>query len=162
MFAPIRAGLVAGALATICAPALAGPAVEISIFRPVTEAVMVDGDVVETEVLKPVVSSIPGERLTYQISLENAETTPAQNITMVLPIDEHVTFVEGSLSSTIPLTESFSVDGGKTFGDLSMLTVQDGDELRPARVDDLDYMTLFIPALAAGARATIAYTITVD
>ena len=114
LFTALAATLFAGA-------ALAETDVDLTVLRPVVETAIVDGVEVETIDYEPVTSAVPGETLTYRISLSNDSTASADDIRMVLPVDDSLTFVPGSLRTDTGALLSVSVDSGATFGDLEAL-----------------------------------------
>ena len=57
---------------------------------------------------------LPGERVGYQIEVNNKGNEPAADIVIENPIPEHTTYVQDSAKGLNTLIE-FSVDNGKTF-----------------------------------------------
>ncbi len=159
-FHTIRVAL--AALFVLGTPSYAQTEVSIGVFRVIEQPRIVDGKEILVEVLEPADSAGPGTKLTYRISLDNQDDVPATDISMVLPVDKNVTYLENSLSASTTLTDAVSVDGGATYGNLSDLTVAENEKTRPATVDDITNLKFEVPELAAGEKATIDYSITVD
>lgn len=157
-FKHIITALIAGAIA---GPALAETDVSLSILREEIQTRVVDGETVETQVQEPVTSAIPGEALIYRIRLENSGPESAEDISMVLPIDPSLTIIPDSLTGKIEFEKSLSVDGGKTFGRLDDLTVQENNSERPATISDATHLKIDIPLLSEGQSTRIDYRVTV-
>lgn len=155
--------LAALTLATVMAsPALADTTAALSLFRVTQMIEIVDGEPVQSRELIPARSSTPGDRLLYRITLTNQDETEAEDITLTLPIDTAVIFVEDSLTATVDLEVTFSADAGQTFAPLADLVVSENGETRPATTEDLTAMRLTVPVLTAKSDAVIDYEITVE
>ncbi len=98
----------------------------------------------------------PGEELVYTITFTNSGTEAAENVVLNMPVEEQVTYIEGS-SITRLAAVAFSADGGATFANRSELFVVDGDSPRPALAEEITNVrwTLNAP-LAAGASGEVS------
>jgi len=161
MFTSIKPAAVAALLLTAVS-ASAETTLDLSVFKLVAEVVVENGVETQKTSMVPATSSVPGDTMMYRISMHNTDDLDATDIDMVLPLDAHTSFVEGSLSGDIDVSALYSVNNGDFFGAISELTVKKDDELRPATVDDLTNIKILIPILAAGEHAKIEYAITVD
>ena len=150
------------ALLTFAAPAAAETVVSMDVYRAVDEVRVLEGEPVTVEVLQPAHSAIPGDKLTYQIEVENQGQTASSDISLNLPVSSHVTFLEGSVQSTIEVQETFSVDQGTHFAQLDDLFVGENEERRPATPSDITHLRMVIPELASGETATVSYSITLN
>ena len=155
LFTALAATLFAGA-------ALAETDVDLTVLRPVVETAIVDGVEVETIDYEPVTSAVPGETLTYRISLSNDSTASADDIRMVLPVDDSLTFVPGSLRTDTGALLSVSVDSGATFGDLEALEISRDGEAVPATAADVTSLAITVPTLSGEGETHIEYDVTVN
>jgi len=149
-------------LLSIALPAGAETVISMETLRAETEIRIIDGQPVETEILSPVNKSVPGDKITYRISLDNQDPVPATDISLVLPIHENVTYVEASTTGTIPVTSRFSVDDGTRFDALANLEVIRDGEAHPAGIEDITHIEILVPELDAHTEATVDYSITID
>ena len=83
---------------------------------------------------------VPGDRVRITLTFTNGGTAPAADVKIVNPIPEGLTF-DGTSD---PKDFTVSVDGGKTFGAIEMLTVSvAGAAARPANVVDVTHVRWF-------------------
>ena len=108
--------------------------------------------------LVPAETVIPGERVVYTITFRNISDQPADSVVITNPIDESLTYVDGSAFG--PGTEiQFSVDGGNTFGVAEQLTVVEDSVERPAEPGDYTHVRWVMQNdLAAGAQGMARFT----
>lgn len=150
------------AIVAFAAPALAETSAEMEILRPVTETVMVDGMAIEKTVMQAITSSVPGDILTYRITMTNDDDAPASDIKLVLPLDTNITLIEDTVTATTDFASQYSVTDGDEFADLQDLFVMEDGERRAASADDLRYIQIEIPVLQADEKAVVEYSISVD
>jgi uncharacterized repeat protein (TIGR01451 family) len=101
---------------------------------------------------------IPGERVVYTITFRNISEGPADNVVITNPIDESLTYVEGSAFGPGTNVE-FSVDGGNSFGTADQLTVVEEGVERPADPRDYTHVRWVMQSdLAAGAQGMARFT----
>jgi uncharacterized repeat protein (TIGR01451 family) len=150
------------AIVAFAAPAFAETSAEMEILRPVTETVMVDGMAIEKTVMQAITSSVPGDILTYRITMTNDDDAPASDIKLVLPLDTNITLIEDTVTATTDFASQYSVTDGDEFADLQDLFVMEDGERRAASADDLRYIQIEIPVLQADEKAVVEYSISVD
>ena len=101
--------------------------------------------------LVPAQTVIPGERVVYTITFRNVGAEPAE-VVITNPIDESLTYVEGSAFGPGAVVE-FSVDGGNTFAAADGLVVVEEGAERPATPRDYTHVRWVMQNdLAAGAQ----------
>jgi uncharacterized repeat protein (TIGR01451 family) len=100
---------------------------------------------------------IPGERVVYTITFRNVSDEPADNVVITNPIDESLTYVDGSAFG--PGTEiQFSVDGGNSYAAAALLSVVEDGVERPATASDFTHVRWVMQNdLAAGAQGTARF-----
>ena len=102
---------------------------------------------------------VPGERVGYQIEVNNQGTEPAADIVIANPIPEHTEYVQGSAKGLGTQIE-FSVDNGKTFALPAQLFIQkDGKSVQAQAADYTQIRWKLNQPLAAGASLTVQYIV---
>jgi len=102
---------------------------------------------------------VPGERVGYQIEVNNQGTEPAADIVIANPIPEHTEYVQGSAKGLGTQIE-FSVDNGKTFALPAQLFVeQNGERVQAQAADYTQVRWKLNQPLAAGASLTVQYIV---
>ena len=126
------------------------------------EEVRVNDDGVAERTLVPVQTVIPGDAVVYTITFRNISDETADNVVITNPIDDSLTYVEGSAFG--PGTEiQFSVDGGKTFAKREELTVTEDGVMRPADAQDFTHIRWVMrKELAAGAQGVARFSAVLD
>ncbi len=102
---------------------------------------------------------VPGDKLIFTLSYTNNGAEPAQNFVAVNPLHSAVQF-----TSTEESWADVSVDGGKTFGKLSALTVavpatpEAAATVRPATAEDVTTIRwAFAQPIPAGGKGTLSF-----
>ncbi len=105
---------------------------------------------------------VPGERVVYTITFRNIGDEPADGVIITNPIDDSLTYVDGSAFGP-GMDIQFSVDGGVVFASADDLTVtKDGVE-RPAVAEDFTHVRWVMQSeLAVGAQGTARFTAVLD
>ncbi len=100
------------------------------------------------------VTVVPGDRLLFTLTYRNAGSTPAANFVAVNPVHKAVRF-----TGVDEDWAAVSVDGGKTWGKLSALAVDDGTGgTRPAQGDDVTHIQWkFAGAIPAGKSGKLRF-----
>jgi len=112
--------------------------------------------------LVPAETVIPGERVVYTITFRNISEEPADSVVITNPIDESLTYVEGSAFGPGAVVE-FSVDGGNTFAIADQLVVVEEGVERPAEPGDYTHVRWVMQNdLAAGAQGMARFTAVLD
>ncbi len=75
---------------------------------------------------KPATLVLPGETIQYNTSYQNISNKPADNIHIVNPIPKHTVYLANSARGHNTNIQ-FSVDGGRTYGQVGALRVQGND-----------------------------------
>lgn len=102
---------------------------------------------------------LPGERVGYQIKVENQGSEPAADIIIANPIPEHTQYINGSAKGLDTQIE-FSVDDGKTFALPAQLTVEkEGKRVQATAADFTQVRWTFNKPLAAGSSSTVQYIV---
>jgi uncharacterized repeat protein (TIGR01451 family) len=102
---------------------------------------------------------LPGERVGYQIEVNNQGNEDASDIVIANPIPEHTVYIQGSAKG-INTTIEFSVDNGKTFALPAQLFIE--KEGKPVQATAADYTQVrwkLNQPLAAGASSTVQYIV---
>ncbi len=96
---------------------------------------------------------MPGDRLIFSTAYHNTGAMVVKNFVVTNPIPQGVT-----LASDAKGTLEVSVDDGKNWGRLTMLTVPDGQGgRRPAQASDATHVRWTLATLAAGASGVLTY-----
>ena len=102
---------------------------------------------------------VPGERVGYQVEVNNQGTEPAADIVIANPIPEHTEYVQDSAKGLGTQVE-FSVDNGKTFALPAQLFVeQNGERVQAQAADYTQVRWKLNQPLAAGASSTVQYIV---
>lgn len=128
--------------------------------REVTET-GADGKTVTKRV--PITAAVPGSQVIYTTTFRNSDKQPAADIAITNAIPANTTYVGGSASGDNTAI-ALSADGGKTWAPADKLTVRGADaQERPAAPADVTNLRwTYRGALAAGARASVAFRVTVN
>jgi uncharacterized repeat protein (TIGR01451 family) len=102
---------------------------------------------------------LPGERVGYQIEVNNKGNEPAADIVIENLIPEHTTYVQDSAKGLNTLIE-FSVDNGKTFAlPANLFMEKEGKRVQANAVDYTQVRWKLNQPLAAGASSTVQYLV---
>lgn len=150
---PLIAGL-AAALIGLGAPAQAAPNPQ-----PVelTGEVKLDRIIIENGAEKHVLADpevvVPGDRLVFRTTYNNAGSQPVKDFILTNPVPGGVMLApEGAEALLV------SVDGGKNWGRLSGLALAgEAGASRPATAADVTHLRWVIPQIAPGARGAVTY-----
>ena len=113
----------------------------------------------ETETMLVAADTVtPGERVVYTITFRNIGEEPAENVVITNPINENLTYADGSAFGPGTVIE-FSVDGGATFGDAGSLSVTEDGVTRAANATDYTHLRWTMQDdLAVGAQGVARFT----
>ena len=104
---------------------------------------------------------LPGERVGYQIEVNNQGAEPAADIVIANPIPEHTVYVQDSAKGLGTEIE-FSVDSGKTFALPAQLFIKkDGESVQAQAADYTHVRWKLNQPLAIGASSTVQYIVTI-
>ncbi|MDQ8036919.1 MAG: hypothetical protein REI12_05820 [Pedobacter sp.] len=101
---------------------------------------------------EPLANAVPGQEIIYVITYRNTGNEPVQNVVVNNPVPKELSYVANSALGNGTRFEA-SVDGGKTFGVFSQLSVKGTDgKPRAANGGDVTNLrwTLTTPLKAAG------------
>ncbi len=105
---------------------------------------------------------VPGERVVYTITFRNIGDEPADGVIITNPIDDSLTYVDGSAFGP-GMDIQFSVDGGAVFASANDLTVTEDGVERPAVAEDFTHVRWVMRSeLAVGAQGTARFTAVLD
>lgn len=100
---------------------------------------------------------VPGDRLLFSTRFVNSGAKPLDNFVVTNPLPGAVL-----LSAEAAATLDLSVDGGRTWGRLGVLSVPDeAGGKRPAIAADVTHVRWTLPRIAPGASGTLTYRATV-
>lgn len=120
----------------------------------VTETVSRAPDGTETLTRVPAERVIPGDRIAYVLTYENAGDAPADEIVLVMPIPPAVTLSVGAETGG---RADYSVDGGENWGEFAALSVERDGQTRAAAPTDVTHLRWRIAQIAPGATGEVAY-----
>lgn len=151
-------------LAAVLTAAAALPAfAETTVHLEVFDRQEIISDTGETEIVyAPIETTVPGDQVTYRITLANTDEIPATAIGMTLPVDPHILIDPASITGAADLEALFSVDGGLNFSEFSELTVETADGPRPATPDDLTHFRIGLQEVPGNAEISIEYAASVE
>ena len=126
------------------------------------EQVEVGDDGETTTTLVAAERVLPGDKVVYTITFTNAGDEPADNVVVTNPIDESLTYVEGSAFGASMRVE-FSADGGQSFALRNDVTVTESGAERAAEAEDFTHLRWTLEgSLDAGATGVARFAATVD
>lgn len=148
-FALAAAGAVAGA--PVAAAAQAAQPIELVGNVKVDKVVVVGGK--EQRVLQDPQVVVPGDKLVFSTNYRNTSSETVRNFVVTNPLPNGVALAPEGADAL-----SVSVDGGKTYGKLSTLTVSDGQGgTRPAVAADVTHLRWILGEVAPGASGALTY-----
>ncbi len=126
------------------------------------EAVVINDDGKEEKQLIPAETVVPGERVVYTVTIENVGNEPADDVVITQPINENLTYVDGSAFGP-GMEIQFSVDGGQSFALAAELTVDAEGNDRPAQPEDFTHVRWVMQHdLPPGAQASARVAATLN
>lgn len=106
-----------------------------------------------TKQIKPLTNALPGQEVIYEITYTNTGTKPAEKVVVNNAIPASLVFQPGSAIGENAVFE-VSVDGGKQFGALETLKVNN----LPATANDVTHVRWVIQsALKPGGEGKVSY-----
>lgn len=108
--------------------------------------------------LVPVQMALPGEELVVQVSYTNRGSEPAENIVIVNPVPDQMSYVSGSASGDFVLA-TFSIDGGERFDLPEKLVIrdEDGKEIQAPTEQYTHVRFIRVKALAPGQADHVSF-----
>ncbi len=105
-------------------------------------------------ILEKPTTVLPGDNLVFVVKYTNASNEPASNLMVTNPLPKPVQF-----NGTADGNEQVSVDGGKTWGSLNTLLVQEADGTsRSAQMSDVTHIRWELSqTLAAGSSGKLIF-----
>lgn len=152
----LRAAMFALALAGVgIAPAQAASLKAIQTVEVAT--VSVDATGAESITFAPATDVEPGEQVRYSLAFTNDGETPAENVSLVMPVPTEVTLLEGSIAGA-PSLVTFSADNGETFSARDATLVSSGETTRVATAEEITHIQWsFSEPVEAGASGMISF-----
>lgn len=153
-------------IAAIAAISIAAPGASMAQEKPVSLSSDVklvrvvrdaeDGNAARTELVEPE-SVVPGDTLAFSVSYRNGGGQPVTDFVIVNPVPGNVQLSDESASAS-----EVSIDGGKSWGMLTELTVAEAEGAeRPATAADVTHLRWKIALLTPGESGTTSFRATV-
>ena len=140
------------AIITLPTFAIAAPQIAITTESFVETKVPVAGSAPKV-VLKKIKSTAPGNRVVSVFTAHNGLSQAATNVVIDSKIDPNLAF-----DNTTDGIATLSVDGGKTFGQLTTAKVRRADGTEHAALPgDVTNIRWIVPVLSAGAERRVSY-----
>lgn len=148
----IRIALAVAAAMLAPTAALANPA-QVALKGDVrVEKTVVENGETRTVLVEPKVV-VPGDRLHFTTSYANHGDAPVTNFVVTNPLPSAVMLADQSAQAL-----DVSVDGGKSWGRLAALTVDDGKGgKRPAQASDVTHVRWLVASIAPHATGQVEY-----
>ena len=126
------------------------------------EQVEVGDDGETTTTLVSAERVLPGDTVVYTITFTNTGDAPADNVVVTNPIDDSLTYVEGSAFGAGMRVE-FSADSGQSFAARDAVMVTESGVERAAEAEDVTHVRWTLEgSLDAGATGVARFSATVD
>lgn len=108
--------------------------------------------------LEPLERAVPGEEVVHVLTYKNDGKEVATNLVLNNPVPKELAYVAGSAKGNNTAVV-FSVDGGKKFGALEVLTIKNADGTeRPATGSDVTNIRWTVAvAVKSGATGSVTY-----
>ena len=142
-------------LLALIAPAAAAAASNVTLASNVfVERVKQDPSGKSSTVLEPPRLVTPGDKLVFELSYKNKGVEPAADFVVTNPIPDSVAYAGTEGDSAL-----VSIDGGKSWGQLAALKVEQQDgTMRPALPSDVTHVRwTFTRAIAAGEAGKLSF-----
>lgn len=105
---------------------------------------------------------IPGDSVIYTITFSNVSDEPADNVVIVNPVPENLTYIDGSAFGPGTVIE-FSVDGGQNYAAAAELRVPENGGTRSATAEDYTHVRWVMQnELAAGSQGVASFRATLN
>lgn len=99
----------------------------------------------------------PGDEVIYTLQYKNDAPDPAENIVLVMPVPQEVSYVEGSIFGEQTVV-TFSADGGQTYVARGRLTIAEDGLERNAKSNDITHIKWTLSdSLPANAQGEVSY-----
>lgn len=129
--------------------------------RPITLASdvqivrVVDVDGQKQEKLEAATNVIPGDTLIFTTKYTNAGGEQVSDFTVVNPVPKNMVLPDQDFGNA-----TVSVDGGKTYSQLSSLQVRNADtgEMRAAQPSDVTHLRWTLTSVAPGASGSVKFS----
>lgn len=147
----------------ISAAVLAQDSGQLNVKTTVQKELLVEKDNGEIErQLVAADSVVPGDNVIYTITFTNIGTEATENVVIVNPIAENLSYIEGSAFGPGTKIE-FSADGGESFAAAEELMVASSEGQRPATIEDYTHLRwTLLNDLAAGAQGMAQFRARLD
>lgn len=112
----------------------------------------VEDNGVTRDVVEEPAKVVPGDHLVFSTSYSNDTGQPVDAFVITNPLPEGIALArDGDFE--------VSIDGGKSWGSLAMLSIRDdAGATRQATLDDVTQIRWILPRLAVGAAGTVSYS----
>lgn len=141
---------IAGLALSLSAPAAAKDTVALSGKVQVERTVVENGET--KKVLVAPEGVVPGDRLLFTTSYENAGSDTVENFVVTNPLPSAIRLADADTAFDV------SVDGGKTFGELATLQIDEPETgPRTAEPRDVTHIRWTLESLEPGAKGKLNY-----
>lgn len=145
-----RAFFILCAVISIAVPAVAHAEGLISLKGDVRVVRVVEADGTKTEVFEEPSKVVPGDTLLFDTAYDNETGQAVDDFVITNPLPQAVTLArDGDFD--------VSVNGGKSWGRLTALTVDGESGARQAKLKDVTHVRWILPHLEVGARGKVSY-----
>ena len=141
------------AFGMLCAALPASAAAPVTLLGDVkAEKTVIEDGVSKTVLVEPDVV-VPVDRLLFSTAFSNTGSEAVENFVLTNPLPAAVTLAPEEAGTLV-----VSVDGGKSFGTLSELTVTDPEgQARPAQASDVTHIRAVIASIKPGSGGSFQY-----
>ena len=116
--------------------------------------IIVDVDGNETTSYSQATEVEPGERVRYSLAYANDGSDMAENVSLVMPVPNVVTYVEGSALGSV----EFSADNGRSYAAREDLMIGTGEYARLAVSEEITHIKwAFSDPIAPAATGTVSF-----
>lgn len=145
-----KVSVLAGLALAVSAPAAAKDTVALSGKVQVERTITENGET--KKVLVAPEGVVPGDRLLFATSYENAGSEAVENFVVTNPLPSAIRLADADPTFDV------SVDGGKTFGNLASLQVDEPEKgLRAAEARDVTHIRWTLKRLEPGVKGSLNY-----
>lgn len=109
---------------------------------------------------QPGTVAVPNDTLQYVLTFENTQKIAVKNVVFTNPLPKGLAFINGSVTTSLPSKVEYSIDGGVTYAEKPIVTVEENGRRvqRPATPESYTHIRWTVTdSLAPGATVTAKY-----